>query len=171
MKAKKVGQKFETYLKNSIPNNIMCLRLKDGPKGFTFNANPSDYVLFNGKLLLFCECKTIQTKSFPLNLISQGQFFAMVQECVIKNVLGGWLINFRELNETYFLPLQTYLTYRIDSNKKSVSPKDLSEIGILVPLRIVGKRAQRLDIEYLFSKLEAYYESIFDNDEILSSTD
>ena len=164
MKSKQVGKKFETLLKNSTPNNILYLRLRDLPMGYNYGANPADSVLFNGRLLVFCECKTTENKLFALNRISEGQFKRLVEMCVHKNVIGGWLINFRKTSSNYFLPLQTYLTYKYNSTKKSLNERDLDAIAIKVYSHTIRVKAIRMDIARMFSDLEIYYASIFEED-------
>lgn len=103
------GKKFEEDFKKSVPSHLLCERYKDSPVQFKRVNNPADYLINSGKFILLVECKSVKGISLPLKNIRDDQVWAMLTRTCKLNTFGGFLINLRQLNETYFVFVEDYV--------------------------------------------------------------
>lgn len=113
--SKKIGNRFQEDFENSIPRQLAYERLKDAPAKYKKVHNPSDYILFTGKQLLYIECKTTNETRFPLANVSYEQFMKMIKQCDKFNTFGGYLIEFRKLNTCYFIEAGQFALWLIEN--------------------------------------------------------
>lgn len=156
----KSGKRLEANIKDSCKKQgILCERFKDSGTSFGTNANirftssnPSDFILFNGKIMLYLEAKNHKGKSLPISCIRENQYEQMMERCVYTNVVCGFLINFEELDKSYFLDVRDYDNFLKTNDRKSISIDYLEERGIEV-LQTKKRTNSEFNIENLFSFL------------------
>lgn len=144
--AKNVGKIFEDSFKQSIPDNILLIRLNDSPQAFKKNKltrftpkNPFDFVCFNADTrTLFClELKSTSNKYMTFEdihnneeqsaMIHTHQTKGLLKCSAYDNVVAGFLFNFRlpENELTYFMEVNKFQNMCESINKKSFNIMDL----------------------------------------------
>lgn len=142
------GKKFESVIKDSIPDYAKLLRLPDPPQSFTKRSdtkfskkNPYDYECFDGtKGVLYCwELKTTSNKYMSYHTCKQDeddgksaniawhQIEGLTKASKYQNVIAGFLCNFRLDNGEqllYFLNIKDFNKMRESINKKSFNIMD-----------------------------------------------
>jgi recombination protein U len=133
------GKKFEEDFKKSVPGNVFFLRLKDG--GGWSNAentrftpsNECDSIMYDGKTLYLLEFKSHKGKSLPFTCISEKQLISLHKATGYNGIKAGYLINFRDVQETYFIEA-CYVTAFVNSaERKSIPYEFVKSMGIKVP--------------------------------------
>ena len=137
----KLTKQFEEYRKEKkayifkIPTEFVVLR--KGAKiisAYPKKQSPClDYIgiLPNGKSIVFEAKTTKNTASFPLKNIKPYQFELIKEinhyvDCVF------FIIEFRELNETYLVSGNAILDFKENNERKSIPYKEFKNIGILM---------------------------------------
>ena len=137
----KLTKQFEEYRKEKkayifkIPTEFVVLR--KGAKiisAYPKKQSPClDYIgiLPNGKSIVFEAKTTKNTASFPLKNIKPYQFELIKEinhyvDCVF------FIIEFRELNETYLVSGNAILNFKENNTRKSIPYKEFKNIGILM---------------------------------------
>ena len=137
----KLTKQFEEYRKEKkayifkIPTEFVVLR--KGAKiisAYPKKQSPClDYIgiLPNGKSIVFEAKTTKNTSSFPLKNIKPYQFELIKEinhyvDCVF------FIIEFRELNETYLVSGNAILDFKENNERKSIPYKEFKNIGILI---------------------------------------
>ena len=137
----KLTKQFEEYRKEKkayifkIPTEFVVLR--KGAKiisAYPKKQSPClDYIgiLPNGKSIVFEAKTTKNTASFPLKNIKPYQFELIKEvnhyvDCVF------FIIEFRELNETYLVSGNAILDFKENNTRKSIPYKEFKNIGILM---------------------------------------
>lgn len=136
--AQNEGKKFETDIKESIPDTCWFYRLRDNASAFAggentrfTSSNICDYLLLDDKTrtLFLVECKSTKGTSIPLSMIRQSQIDGL-KEASEHHLVAGLLVNYRnENNDTFFILIDEYLDLIKSLNKKSFNVKDLIDIG------------------------------------------
>lgn len=101
--AKNIGKIFEEEVKASFPSDFFVERYKDDTAGFKGVANPADYRLYKYPYTFLLELKTHKGKSIPLSKIRNSQLKEMGKAYNHTGVYCGFLINYRDLEETYHI--------------------------------------------------------------------
>lgn len=101
--AKDKGKQFEEDIKNSFPDDFYIERYKDDTAGFYGVSNPADYRLYKYPLTFLLELKSHKGKSLPLSNIRNGQLKGMRKAIPHRGVYCGFIINYRDLEETYYI--------------------------------------------------------------------
>lgn len=163
--ARNVGKRFEQDLIKSAPEYIGVIRLPDAAQSFYRSSNlrfshknPYDFILWNPQTLTLyaLELKTVQGKSisFERTKEEKGEIhyhqieglnkFENIGECVC-----GFVIEFRELETTIFLPIKEFLKLQEIIPKKSFNYKDLQtyDVGYIVINQEIKKTHYRYDID------------------------
>jgi recombination protein U len=143
--AKNVGKIFEDSIKQSIPDNMFLVRLNDSPQAFKKSnltrftpKNPFDYICFNTESrTLFClELKSTSNKYMSFEdidsneeqnkMIHKHQILGLLNASCYKNVVAGFLFNFRLEDEelTYFMEINQFQKMCKSINKKSFNIMD-----------------------------------------------
>lgn len=151
---KKIGKNFEEDIKNSTPTSYYIHKYADSPVKYKKVHNPSDFELMGNTKLMLLECKTTKDTSFSVNNITPEQLYKM---CMIvankKNVVGGYLINFRRFNTTYFISVENLVEFFAHSSRKSIPKEVLQEKGTIVP-SIKKRTRYKYDIQFLIEYIE-----------------
>ena len=137
----KLTKQFEEYRKEKkayifkIPTEFVVLR--KGAKiisAYPKKQSPClDYIgiLPNGKSIVFEAKTTKNTSSFPLKNIKPYQF-ELIKEINYYVDCVFFIIEFRELNETYLVSGNAILNFKENNTRKSIPYKEFKNIGILM---------------------------------------
>lgn len=98
-----LGKVFEAEIKASIPSGFYVERYKDDTSGFHGVSNPADFRLYGYPLTFLLELKTHKGKSIPLAKIRPNQVQGMYRASQYKGIYGGLILNYRDLEETYYI--------------------------------------------------------------------
>lgn len=122
--AKDAGKVFEAEVKASIPPEYFVERYKDDTAGFYGVANPADFRIYKYPLTFLWELKTHKGKSVPLAKIRNSQLKGMRKASAYFGVRCGFLINYRDLAETYYIEFEDLVTeYYTLNDKGEYEPK------------------------------------------------
>lgn len=132
-KKKNMGKVFEQEFKNSVPPDVFLERYKDDTSGFYGVSNPADFRLYCYPVLILVELKTHKGKSLPLSKIRPAQLKGMLKAVTHYGVYGGYLVNFRDLEETFFLSVGYVERFIKDGERKSIPAEFFREYGIPIP--------------------------------------
>lgn len=119
--AKNIGKIFEEEIKASIPPAVFIERYKDDTAGFYGVSNPADYRLYKYPYTYLWELKSHKGKSLPLTNIRYNQLFGLAKAVQYIGVHGGYIINFRDLQETYYISVQRLTGFVADNSRKRKS--------------------------------------------------
>ena len=137
----KLTKQFEEYRKEKkayifkIPTEFVVLR--KGAKiisAYPKKQSPClDYIgiLPNGKSIVFEAKTTKNTASFPLKNIKPYQF-ELIKEINYYVDCVFFIIEFKELNETYLVSGNAILNFKENNERKSIPYKEFKNIGILM---------------------------------------
>lgn len=151
--AKGVGKVFEEEVKASIPTDFYVERYKDDTAGFSGVSNPADYRLYKYPYTFLLELKTHKGKSIPLDKIRENQIKGMYKAIQYKGIYGGFIINFRDLEETYYIPAQDIIAFINSKERKSIPVEWCKENGVKIE-----QKKQRVRYTYNLKKwLGGYY--------------
>lgn len=144
------GKKFESIIKDSLPDYTMLTRIPDPPQSFTQRSdtkfskkNPYDYECFDSiNRILYClELKSTSQKymSYQINeddennsMIKWHQIDGLTKASKYDNVIAGFLLNFRlDSGEQllYFLSIKDFNRFRASTTKKSINIMDVVLYG------------------------------------------
>jgi len=153
--AKGIGKIFEEEIKASIPPDFYVERYKDDTAGFYGVSNPADYRLYKYPYTILLELKTHKGKSIPLDKIRDNQIKGMYKAVQYTGIYAGFLINFRDLEETYYITVQDMVAFINSTERKSIPVEWCRENGI----RLEQKK-KKVRYTYNLSKwLGGYYET------------
>lgn len=139
---KNIGKVFEQNWKNSIPDNIFYYRPPDSAQSFGTNKNlrfssksPCDCFIFDGHFLYTLELKSVGTKSISFEkensdkgVIHKHQIDILNNFSSYKNVISGFIFDFRLSGETYFCSIQDFIRMINIINKSSFNENDLCDL-------------------------------------------
>lgn len=171
-----LGKEFENQIRDSITKIpwLYYLRLPDPPQAFNQNGgsglrfsnkNPYDFLMYKYPFLYTIENKSKATNSLSFTLddklknkdIKAHQIKGLYKSFT-NGAISGFLINFREDEETYFIHIVDFLKFVADTTKKSINKSDIKEYkGILIPQTKKIKKFN-FDIEFLMNECESRYE-------------
>lgn len=136
-KRKNDGKLFEAEIKASFPPDFYVERYKDDTSGFYGVSNPADYRLYRYPYTFLLELKTHRGKSIPFSKLRENQITGMRKAVEYKGIFGGFIFNFRELEETYYIPIDQILFYMDyqskEGGRKSFPIEWVREAGELIP--------------------------------------
>lgn len=153
-----VGKIFETEWKQSVPENVLMCRLPDAAQSFSggnlrfSRKNPFDYIMYDKPNLFALELKTVQGKSisFERSKEDSGDIhyhqIAGLNEWAKFGAICGFIINFRELEKTVFLPIEKFNELIEQTTKKSLNINDMEDCVIIINQKKLRTRF-RYDVE------------------------
>ena len=154
------GKIFERDFAKSVPDYVLLYRIPDAAQSFggTSNLrfsrkNPFDFFLFDSKnrILYGIEAKTVKGKSisFERNKDEHGEIHYHQIEGLMKynkyeNAIFGFVIEFRQIETTVFIDIDTFqeLTDKLD--KKSFNYGDLEGL----PYFVIPQKKLRTNYRY-----------------------
>jgi len=139
-KSKQVGNKFQEDFVRSVPNDVLVERYKDSPVRFKHVDNPADFWINAGEYVLLIECKSTNDTSLPLGNIRMGQVWKMLLSCCKKRTYGGFVINFRRFDQTYFVFIGEFLLWYITRSSSSLSREWIREHGYRISQKQIISR-------------------------------
>ena len=132
------GKAFESDFINSVSETWFHYRLNDsasswngGDKTRFCPSNICDFIVYNGNLWLL-ELKSHKGKSIPLSCIRPKQLEGLVK-ATTKSVKAGFVINFRDTSETYYVSADNLDYFMKMETRKSIPLSWVKEFGILIP--------------------------------------
>ena len=157
--SKNIGKVLEQNWKNSIPNDVFYYRPPDSAQSFGVNQNlrfsaksPCDCFMFNGDFLYTLELKSVVTKSISFEreksdkgVIHKHQIDNLQKFSTYRNIVSGFIFDFRLSNKTYFCSINDFITMINNLDKKSFNEKDLFEW--CKPIEI---RKKKLKVNYRY---------------------
>ena len=165
------GKIFEQNFKKSVPDGFYYLRLKDPAVGWTGGAskyspsNPFDCLIYTGTGLHCIELKTTASaitfwkeefendgKKHTFE-IKKHQIIGLHDAGRYENTYPSLIINFRNAGETWRIHIDSFIEWAQSTTKKSMNHKDASQIGSIVPSKIL-KVNERYDIGAVLEAIE-----------------
>lgn len=110
-KKKDAGKVFEQDIRASIPTEFFIERYKDDTAGFKGVANPADFRLYKYPYTFLWELKSHKGRSVPLSKIRNSQLKEMRKADPYYGVYCGFLLNYRDLEETYYITFSELVTW------------------------------------------------------------
>lgn len=139
-KSKQVGNKFQEDFAGSVPYNILVERYKDSPVRFKKVTNPADFWINSGYFVLLVECKTTNDTCLPLANIRMDQVWKMLCHTTKFRTFGGFAINFRRYNQTYFVFIEDFIHWYMTNRSSSLSFEWIRRHGYKVSQQIKVSR-------------------------------
>ena len=159
---KSTGKRFEENWKKSIPEDIFYYRLRDnnstwanGNKTRFATSNICDCLIFDGEMLFTLELKSTKGKSLPYNNIKEHQIKDLLWCSEFANVMSGFVIEFDSVNECYFVEINDFVTYKNNSDRKSLAIDFCRQKGLKIDI-INLKINRRFDIEKFLNESVRY---------------
>lgn len=140
------GKLFEENFKKSIPEDTYYLRLNDSSIGFDIEnstqrfalKSPYDHVLYKRPNMYSLELKSVQNGAISYSganpKIKEHQINELIKASNF-GIVAGFICNFRDTGNTYFLHINNFLLIRGTLKKKSFNEKDLEGISLAIPSR------------------------------------
>lgn len=129
---KGIGKIFEAEIRASFPSDFYIERYKDDTAGFYGVSNPADYRLYKYPLTFLLELKTHKGKSIPLAKIRDNQVKGMCRASQHKGIYGGFILNYRDLEETYYIAVAQMVEFINSQERKSIPVEWCRENGIKI---------------------------------------
>lgn len=118
MASKSVGKIFEEEIKASFPEDFYVERYKDDTAGFYGVSNPADFRIYKYPLTFLFELKSHKGKSLPLVKIRENQIKGMLKAVEYEGIYAGFLINYRDLEKTYYVTVSDLVAEFYICNEK-----------------------------------------------------
>ena len=143
--AQSPGKKFEEDFSKSVPKHWFHYRLKDSASSWANTSlsrftpkNSCDFFLFTGSSMYGIECKSFKGKSIPYSNIKDNQLKDLLSMSVDPpiNAQGLFILNFRDLNETYSINAFMVNALIEQGHRKSISIDEARHIGVLIPQKL-----------------------------------
>ena len=169
------GKQFEADIKASVPEYIYFQRMNDSATSFIPNSktsftpnNPYDFFAFYNKHLICLELKSTKHNSLTYwredfedknkkqtFMIRKNQIQGLHKASLHENICAGFLINFRNVERTYWVHISDFLEYtdKEKFNKKSINEDDLIAMGAVCVPQEKKRVHYKYDMELLFREL------------------
>lgn len=153
------GKVFEMQVGKSVPNYALLYRLHDSAQSFGGSSklrfsskNPFDFILWDSKrhILYALELKTVKEKSISFERqngddgnIHLHQIEGLMEWSRYDGIICGFIIEFRELETTFFIRVNDLKELMDKIPKKSFNMNDLCEHKIphiIIPQKIARTR-------------------------------
>lgn len=174
---KNLGKRFEEDVVKSIPDYVLVHRLPDPPQSFDnpgknksklrfSKSNPFDFILWDSnELKLYAlEMKTVQSKSISFERtkddngnIHKHQIDGLNKWNEYRGVIAGFVIEFRLLETTIFIHIDTFNKLSEIVTKKSFNIKDLDDNNL--PYFVIPQHKKRTRFSYDMAKFFQEYKS------------
>lgn len=163
MGRKNVGKVFEDNWKKSCPNWLFVYRPPDASQSFDMSSklrfskkSPCDYFLYNGERLWTIELKSVAGTSISFEREKEDKgviHFYQVENLKnfseYKNVISGFLVDFRGSDNTYFLNIKEWDDLINSIDKKSFNETDLLKFANPV---LIDKKKLKVNYRYNVEK-------------------
>lgn len=166
MSKKGAGKIFEEEIKTSFPEDFYVERYKDDTAGFYGVSNPADFRIYKCPLTFLFELKSHKGKSLPLAKIRENQIKGMLKAVEYKGIYAGFLINYRDLEKTYYVTVSDLVAeYYILNEKGDVQIREGVRKSIPVEWceangELIEQERKRVRYKYSLEKfLRRYFEN------------
>lgn len=164
-----IGKKFEQALKDSVPDYVLVHRLPDPAQSFGQSSNvrfsrpnPFDFLMWDSMrhVLYAIEAKTVNGKSISFErskddhgVIHAHQIAGLLDWAKYDGIVSGFIIEFRKIETTIFLPIDSFVALSGSLNKKSFNYNDVVQAGLQFFIIPQSKKRTKYtyDLEELFS--------------------
>lgn len=164
-----IGKKFEKDFSDSIPEYVLVHRLPDSAQAFGNNSglrfsnkSPFDFLLWDSRrrVLYALEMKSVSGKTISFErskedngVIHFHQIEGLNRYNKYEGVVCGFVINFRAIETTIFICIDSFNKLIELVNKKSVSYNDIIEnkIQYIVIPQTIKRTRYTYDVESLLS--------------------
>lgn len=150
------GKQFEKDFKKSMPENVFYYRFRDGTASFYGGgdnenirfqqSNICDCLMYLRPILWLVDLKTTLGKSIPFNNFKENQVRELSKAMMHDGIKAGFIVNFRDIKETYFVKANDVEYYMAHAERKSFPVDWCRENGVRVGQRLLKIR-YRYDIE------------------------
>ena len=143
--SKNEGKKFEEDFEKSCPGGWQIIRLKDSSASWSHQdgvsrftpKNMCDFIMFTGRTLYAFELKSFLGKSMGYKLLNDEKEqklgkMVMFHQNLPANSEAYYVLNFREINETYAIKAPVVMRLKHTMERKSISLDQAREYGILI---------------------------------------
>jgi len=148
------GKAFESDFIKCVPDTWFKYRLNDSASSWQGGtaarftpSNVCDFIVYNGNLWLL-ELKSHKGKSIPLSCIRPKQLEGLVK-ATTKSVKAGFIFNFRDIEETYFVYADNLDYFVKMETRKSIPLSWVKEYGIRIP-----QLKKRIRFNYILEFME-----------------
>lgn len=161
------GKNFESEFKQSCQEqNIWIHRIKDNQLSYASDyqtsENPYDFIAFTNSTLYLIECKCTNLSALTIardkkeknKMIKKHQIDSLWEDSRYDNVLGAFLIDFKTSNNTYLLPIDDFMEWYNNTDKKSISEKEIISLNPVIVDKELKRTKYRYDIETAFEQLK-----------------
>jgi recombination protein U len=151
------GKKFEEDFRRSTPPEVFVHRVKDaGSQGqHLFGVrNICDFIYYRQPWLYLLEMKSHKGKSIPFGKVTPDQLAGLTEHGERSGVVAGFLFNYRDLEETYFVPAGWVQQYVAAGLRQSFPVEWVREFGKRVDQQLVRTR-YRYDVDKLLREVSA----------------
>lgn len=142
---KKPGKQFEEDFKNSIPKDSYYIKLPDAAVGFDIENSTQrfsqrskfDYLIIRNARTFCLELKSTKNKIIsygPSGMIKDFQVNEL-RKAAKSGAEAGFILNFRDTGNTYYLWIGNFDRITESSCKKSINENDIKECALIVPAR------------------------------------
>lgn len=131
-KSSSVGHRFQEDFTKSVPNHLLVERYKDSPTRFKNVANPADFWINAGEFVLLVECKSTGDTALPLGNIRMDQVWKMLIGTSKTRTFGGFAINFRKYEKTYFVFVDDFVNWYLHRTSSSLPLSWIRSHGYLL---------------------------------------
>lgn len=173
------GKDFEYQWKKSVNSDMYYLRIKDSPSSFgkdsisvrfTLN-NPYDCFVFYNGFLFPMELKSTELSSISIQrckedkgkMIKLNQIDGLSESNKYDRVFAGFVFDFRNTKNTYWLSIDNFNLFLLESNKKSINEKDIIKYKGIKVDKTIKKVKYIYDIHKLLIEIAGNYNGKNDN--------
>lgn len=170
MAQKNKGKVLEKNFQNSCKKQgIFCTRIKDNQVTYnnkfgggvdSTSQNPYDFELYCYPHMLCCELKATHLPSISFErekneknkkMLHYHQIVGLYKASQHKGVYAGIIADFQTSGVTYYLSIEKFMEFFNNTDKKSISEKDIIALSPIV----VDKKLLRTNFEYDIKELFA----------------
>lgn len=165
----KDGKIFEQQWKKSVSDDMYYLRLKDNPSSFGQDSNfvrftldnPFDCFIFYNGFLFPMELKSTELSSISIQrtkedkgkMIKLNQIKGLLESNRYDKIHSGFIFDFRNTNNTYWLSIDGFNRFLENSNKKSINEKDIIEYKGILVTKVIKRVKYIYNIKELLNKI------------------
>lgn len=167
------GKDFEAQWKASVPEGVLIQRMSDPAQSFFGGStarfspnNPYDFFMYRKPNLFCLELKSKKSASFTFWRedfensqfdIKKHQILGLLEASQYDGVIAGLIMNFRNVNRTYFISIENFIRLTSSIEKKSVNEKDIVGCGAVFIEQTLKKVKYHFHIDQLIQNLQGEF--------------
>ena len=167
------GKDFEAQWKASVPEDVLIQRMSDPAQSFFGGStarfspnNPYDFFMYREPNLFCLELKSKKSSSFTFWRedfdgaqfdIKKHQILGLLEASQYDGVIAGLIMNFRNVNRTYFISIENFIRLTSSIEKKSVNEKDIVVCGAVFIEQTLKKVKYHFHIDQLIQNLQGEF--------------